>query len=202
MRSHPDLAIIDIELMDKKRQMVDGVQVAKQLQLKSPITQVIFVSSFISHCTDVYDVAHIYFIPKKSIEENFPRAFKKATAAISELDKKVLLVKNRDIITKVRYCDILYIENDARKIKVKTVAGVEETYESIDKLGQTLDERFVHCHKSFIVNMDFVKYMEKKAFHLKTGEVVFISQTKFADTKDKFISYMQSSLKRCDLRLD
>ena len=60
----------------------------------------------------------------------------------------------------------------------------------LDDLEQKIQhEDFLRCHRSFLVNMNHVKWLEKNAFRLHNGEAVPIGSTMTGKVKDQFMSW-------------
>ncbi|MDR1537965.1 MAG: LytTR family DNA-binding domain-containing protein [Clostridiales bacterium] len=185
----PDLILIDIVLGS-----YNGIECMKTILNRHPDIQVVFVSDNIEYCTSVYEVQHIYFLPKPFDEVIFKKAVAKAEKKIEEIRSKLLYIKYKSSVVSAPFTDILFIENFNRKVRVQMKDGCIETYISIDELFRKMDQRFVHCHKSFIVNMDYVRDLTKNKFVLKNGNEVPISQLRLTDTKMKFLGYLGATL--------
>jgi DNA-binding LytR/AlgR family response regulator len=185
----PELLLMDIDLGK-----TNGIELVKQLHMIVPHSQVIFVSGHLEYCTSVYEVDHISFIKKPLEKPHFKRAIDKAIKKLTDAREKSILVRNRDSITHVLYDEVLYVENKGRKVRIQAIDRSLETYMAIEELFTTLDNRFVHCHKSYIVNMDYIKTLNKNRLQLRNGEVVFISQTRMASTKEAYLTYINQTL--------
>ena len=73
--------------------------------------------------------------------------------------------------------DIIYIETFGRSCHIHTPSGEVNTYISIGELLKQLDpEVFLHCHRSYIVNMHYVKEIQKDAFVLSNKAKALISR--------------------------
>ena len=71
------------------------------------------------------------------------------------------------------YRDILYLESRGHRVVIHLVQQCEEViYAKLDELEKNMDDdRFVRCHKSFLVNMDYVREAQKD-FEMEDGTVV------------------------------
>ena len=185
----PELLIMDIDLNG-----VNGIKLVCEIHEKYPGLSVIFVSGYISFCSAVYEADHIYFLPKPINKQDFIKAMAKVHNKIEKLREQQLLVKSRNNIAYIHYEDIIYIENSGRKVRIQTNDSLLEAYMSIEKLSETLDSRFVHCHKSYIVNMDYIKTKYKNMFVLKNGLKIAISQSRLAQTKSAYLTYLGDKL--------
>ena len=185
----PELLIMDIEINGS-----NGIELVGNIHEKYPGIIVIFVSAYIRYCSSVYETDHIYFLLKPVDEQNFNKAIAKVQKKLEEMSKKQLLVKNRNTVAYIPYEDIIYIENSGRKVRIQTVDSLIETYMSIEALSETLDSRFIHCHKSYIVNMDCIKAKNKNMFVLKNGYEISISQSRLSNTKAAYLTYLGDKL--------
>ena len=188
-KHQPELLIMDIDLNE-----ANGIELVCEIHEKHPRLAVIFVSGYIKFCSAVYEAEHIYFLTKPINEQDFENALAKAQKKIEKSRDQRLVIKNRNDITHINYGDIVYIENKGRKVQIQTYDRNIETYMSIESLSDTLDNRFVHCHKSYIVNMDYVKSKHRNIFILNNGTEIVISQSRLAKTKSTYLSYLGEAL--------
>lgn len=87
----------------------------------------------------------------------------------------------------VDYDEILYFESMQKKIYVFTANQRISYYDSLTSLESRLDERFIRCHKSYIVNRDKIKsilFSEMRIFMENEAEIG-ISRTYKNDVKEK-----------------
>lgn len=181
----PDIAFLDIQLED-----ANGIQLSKSLFPKGNSTQVIFVSGYIEYCSSVYETEHIYFLLKPVQEADFQRALEKAILCLETLPEKYLMIQTKTKIQRISFSSIRYIESQARKIVICCRNETVEYYSTLGSLLSQLPRNFVHCHKSFCVNMDFVAQMEPNQFLMDEQDTVPISQAKKTVTRQKFLEYL------------
>ena len=84
-------------------------------------------------------------------------------------DKSSIPVINRSEAVRVYTSDILYIENDGRKIHIYTENGDISTYRKIDEISGLLPPAFYRCHKSLMINLEKVTKM--------AGGVIYFGNT-------------------------
>ncbi|MDR1641342.1 MAG: LytTR family transcriptional regulator DNA-binding domain-containing protein [Clostridiales bacterium] len=187
----PEIMIIDISL--KPLGEGGGVDLAKKVLAVSPATKIIFVGDDPLHCTAAYGVKHEYFMPRALCAKTFPIALGKAIEASQIEGQAAIIVKTRDILARVFYDEILYIENHGRQVLVHVVKGPTMcSYASIENLMEILDDRFLRCSKSYIVNMDRVKSLSRRELTMRNGDQVHISQSHFARAKRVLSSYLEA----------
>ncbi|CAM5199632.1 hypothetical protein UACE39S_05803 [Ureibacillus acetophenoni] len=98
----------------------------------------------------LYDALHrtTHMIDKSMNQSNIPV-------------KRNLTIKNNCYIIFVPLTEIIFIERLNRKSVIHTINKQYETYESLFDLSQQLDKNFCRCHKSHIVNVDYLEIIEQ-----------------------------------------
>ena len=185
----PDIALLDIKLPGD-----NGIQLARALFPEGSRTQVIFVTGYPEYHTEAYETEHIYFLLKPVEEESLRRALLKAQRRLERLGPSALTLSTRSQTVYIPFAEIRYIESLGTKIAIVQVDKRTEYYGTLSSLEEQLPARFVRCHKSFFVNLDYVERMESGQFALKNGDVVPISQLKRASTRQRFLEYLSKKL--------
>jgi len=110
-----------------------------------------------------------------------------------------LLVSMPERKVKIPFSSIVFVESIQRKLHVYLDGG--------DKLcGKTLrmpfekaaipllqDSRFLHAHKSYILNMSLVTELTKRSFIMKNGVEIHIPKYKYSDAKNKYLDYLSAN---------
>ncbi|MDO4487330.1 MAG: LytTR family DNA-binding domain-containing protein [Bacillota bacterium] len=105
-----------------------------------------------------------------------------------------LIVRKKNGIYALPVNKILYLEKDLRKICIHTqIESVEriEVYSSFDDIMLYLDDRFLFCHRSFIINMDKIVLMADQQVFLEGNEHIFLGRDSFARGKKVFAEYLE-----------
>ena len=175
----PDIAVMDIRLGDDS-----GIETVKKL-FQGRGTQVIYITSYVEYCTDVYETEHVYFLKKPVDGAALELALQKAEKKLSETQKKLCFSRRSGTVC-FRPEEILFFESSYRKLYVHTDTVTEELYAAIDDVMKEAGGRFIQCHKSFLVNLDRVSSMEHKFFVMDNGEHVPISRGRAEETRKNF----------------
>lgn len=87
------------------------------------------------------------------------------------------------------YDDIVFIESRNNVCEIHTVfGGCYKIARTIKALSETLGEPFLHCHRSYLVNMDHIRSATTD-FEMCTGDRVLITQRCLRDVKDRVMDY-------------
>lgn len=91
---------------------------------------------------------------------------------------------------KLNLNELIYAEAMGHYIKLKTKDNVFEIKQSFSNLLNELkDNRFVQCHRSYIVNCSFIEAIKKEEILLTTKENLPISRSCYNNVNQVFIQY-------------
>ena len=187
-----DIAFIDVELGSE-----NGVALARRLSENCPAMKVVFITAFVVEYAEriFLGITPYGFVGK-------PLAESKIHYYLTRLDKEMqranchLSVQTSGLAAKVLAGDIIFAESEKRVVHIHCVGGTITVYERLDDIEKRLDDRFVRCHQSFLVNMDFISRLDGGTFILKdkTFAPVRISHNRLGETRRKYFGYVGRDL--------
>jgi len=180
-----DVLLTEIELRECNAISI----IAQYLKDSSPL-QVIYMTSKIEYCTEVYDTRHCGFLLKPVKTEHLLRNVQRALHALEVQKASGIVVQQGGGFHILSPHSLLYAESHGRVLKIVTDREIIETYDKIDHFFFQLDKRFLQCHKSCLVNMDRVKRYCGDSFLMCNGDIVPISQSRRKNVRQQFLDYM------------
>jgi DNA-binding LytR/AlgR family response regulator len=102
---------------------------------------------------------------------------------------------NRSETSKIYIENIMLIEQERRKIIILTEDNKYSWYGKIGELSEYLDNRFLKCHSSYIINMDKVIRMREQTIFFENGYTIMVGRDKFVFAKQLFARYIQTKNK-------
>ena len=99
-----------------------------------------------------------------------------------------LVTRQRSL--KVCTDDVVYIQRENRKIKIKTECEIYVYYEKMENVRNALDERFYACLDSLIINLDKVQRMEEQMVYFSNGDTLQLARNCFIRTKQVYAGYL------------
>jgi DNA-binding LytR/AlgR family response regulator len=166
-----------------------GIPVALVAKNRFPQTQIIFFSANPKLAELIYVEMQPYaFINKPFNAEIVYHHIDTIAQKLSGEIKTLELFSNRQTY-KIDLKRITYIESDRNKITVHLVRDSLTAISTLREIEKSLDENFIKCHKSFIVNLAYIIGVEKGDFLLATGERVPISRANLTKSKFDFMMY-------------
>ncbi len=168
MENEISLFIIDIQLEDYK-----GTYLARQLRglPEYKYTPIIFETGLAGEELAAYREVKCYsFLVKPFGEEEFIEAFRDALGLAEQIGREGqrIQIEQKQFILEYAVGDIVYIEAFGKKLVIHTdnrLSGRKEDtvagYTLAGMLALLEDGPFVQCHKSYIVNRDYVDWIDK-----------------------------------------
>lgn len=151
---------------------INGIQLAEKIREHDPRGFIVFITTHaeMSYLTFIYKVEAMDYIIKDNyadikqrIKDCIQNAHDRYKSKSSEL-QKVFSIKVNDKIINIDYNDILFFETSStiHKIILHSINRQVEFYGKMKEIEKNLDDRFIRCHTSFIINRDKVKEIDKK----------------------------------------
>lgn len=189
---HPDEPAI--VMLDVKLKNNNGVNVAKNLQRANPDTQIIFMSGYDDYYLDVYEVEHIYFLKKPVKRQRLKQALSRAIQRLEQIKEANFHMPGRIGTEQIPLSIILYFEKEKRKIHIHSTEKRYSFYGRFEEIEEQLDERFLRCHNSYIVNIAKAQKLSDKKFFFENGRAIPISKSYYGQARNKFLDYLSNSL--------
>lgn len=186
----PQIALLDIHLGDSPE---NGITLAQELFPINSGVSVIFITGYSDYLPDVYEANHIYCLRKPVNLVYLKRAVQKALDTIPPA-VTVFPIQTNKAIQIVDMRDVLSIESFYRKLHLRMWNETVECYGSISSLPEFVLKHMIQCHKSFLVNPDYIRTMDHQKFLLKDGTSVPISRSRFVESRQAFLAYCVNHL--------
>lgn len=181
-----------IYFLDIQLDEISGIDVAKKIRNSHKNAIIIFITGYKDYVFEAFDVNAFHYIMKPIDESKFKKILYSAVDVLEKKDK-FILAKTFSSSAKIYLKDIIYIESQQRKIKVHTTYDIIEYYYKLADLEDKLvKENFFRCHKSYIVNLQYVQSFDNTSITLKNQEKIFVSKYKLSDFSKAFMYYLKN----------
>lgn len=192
-----DVILLDISLtQDSDTDRLNGMDVAKKIREKSDAI-IIFVTALKEYVFEGYDVGAFHYLLKPVEEPKFMEVMDKAIGQIRrKRNTEPLIIKIDGNYIKIPVNNIIYAENEARKIVLHTRNMQEKTYryyEKMEVLERKLGDNFFRSHRGFLVNLQEIARYDNSNIELKNGEKVFLSKQKYNDFVTAYMNYLRKA---------
>ncbi len=148
-----DLIFLDIQMRE-----MNGMEAARILRQKNRHSVLIFVTVLKDYVFDAFEVQACDYLVKPLDSGHFKRTMDRAMKSLEQKEDKNIVVRRGTSCEVIRLSQILYCEVQGRKVYVHQTDGtVVDYYERMGDLERRVDGRFFRCHRSYLVNLDFVR---------------------------------------------
>ena len=187
----------DITFMDVDMRQLSGMELAGMVNL---YTTVVFTTGFPEYALQAFEKEAFDYLLKPINYERFlkciQRAKRKMHRAVSitgGLKEDFFNIKSeiKGRMVKIRFDEVIYIEGAVNYIQIHTTGSKHMTYLTMKDIEQALPKTFfARIHRSFIVNMNFVRVIERNQLKLQTGEYLTMGDY----YKERFLVIMDQHL--------
>ena len=184
-----DIAFINTEL-----DQGSGIRTADEVSRINPKLQIIFISPDLHSISPVYDVKHTYYLYIPELENYIGAAIKKAVRTLEMFSKRILTVSwNRETFH-IFENKIIYMERTLRVTTIHTEGGQFLTSAKLSDLLGELGDSFILCHRSFIVNLEYVTTFQSAQLFLSNGKAVPVSRPHVKELQTKIEKFLSRSV--------
>jgi DNA-binding LytR/AlgR family response regulator len=185
-----DLLFLDIEMAG-----LDGISTAKKIREYDSKEMIVFLTSHTEFAMEGYEVNAIRFLRKPLQESKLLETLLEANSRIQQRKKLILHTNSEDLA--IELDNIIYIESMKNDIFFYVLAGngkegrVEEikVRKRIMELADELSKKqFYRCHRSYIINLDYVISYKKDQVKMKMDKIIPVSRGRDKELRDKIIN--------------
>lgn len=166
--------------MDIYLENEDGMQVIRNLRKQDKDCPVVFFTRSTDHALEAYDVNAVHYLTKPLVYNKLVQALERCQK-LHEKQARFILLHTEKTIRKVLLNEIIFVEvfNNTSVIHLgdETVSSripLKNLEEEICRAGGCSD--FLRCHRSYLVNMNWVMAMQSNFFLMDTGTLIPISK--------------------------
>lgn len=177
-----DLLLLDIEM-----KALGGMELARKLRSKGDMLPIIFITGYDDYISEGYDVEALHYLMKPVDEQRLFGVLDKYISRHSSNSEEILAETDEQTLH-ISADNIIYIEAFGRKTELHLSDG--RIVKCNMSIGSFQNSRvFVSCHRSYLVNLRYVRSIGKTALCLDSGEEIPISRRLYSDVNHKFIEY-------------
>lgn len=180
-----DILLLDIQMKGKT-----GMQLAKTLRENGNRVSIIFVTGSEDYLLEGYSVQPVNYLLKPVSED----ALKKALETDLQLSRKAnyIFLKMGGKSVSLLADKIMYIESFNHSVTVFFPDGSVSYPLSLAAVQGELssDPRFYRCHKSFIVNMDYVREISRSGVLIGNGVQIPVGRSFLSAFQLAFVKYL------------
>ena len=182
-------AAFSILLLDVMMDGMDGMSLAAALRAQGSKTPIIFISSNREMALRGYEVAAARYLAKPLDRQKLREALLYCCETLGANEE--LLLPAIDGHRRIQSASIMYAETYGRGIRIALQDGHFESRLKISELAAMLPSgQYVFCHRTILVNLDFVTSIRYCELELKNGARLPISKYRSADVRAQLLRHL------------
>lgn len=182
----------DMVFLDVNMKEMDGVETAQIIRMLSDNVYIIFITAYITYATAGYKVNAIRYLLKN--DKNLEISLKECIDTIIDkmhYTEEWIEFEFQNGKRKLPTDRILYVESQLHKLMFFILEnGIKEyyMYDKMDKIERILNNKgFYRIHQSFLVNMKYVKMIERYKAVLIEGSEISISKKYYKSAEREYL---------------
>lgn len=154
--------------------------------------QIVIMTAFPIEAYNISDIQCCYYLIKpKLTEDQLQKAIKKAFNNLTKSQQNIKLFTYGNINYPIETNNILYIESFNNNVVINMINGKKITiYSTLKEISNELEYNFLHCHKSYIINMNHISNYQPYKFCLSNNTEIPIPRKKYADIVNQYKNYI------------
>ena len=178
----------DVVFLDVYMDGILGIDTAHKLRENNFEGDIVFLTSTSEFAVESYDVDAAGYLMK-------PHSKAKLSAVMDKIlynyHTKTYPVRIRSNIINIPVNEILFAESCNTKCVIHRKGNKKYTvYKKLNEIESELsDRRFLRCHQSYLVNMDYIEKADKD-FTLTSGDIIGIRQRDLKSIRRSYLDYI------------
>ena len=179
-----------ILLLDVMMDGMDGMALAAALRAHGQKTPIIFISSNREMALRGYEVSAARYLAKPLDRQKLREALLYCCGTLGTGGE--LLLPDADGHRRIQTDSIMYAETYGRGIRIALENGQFESRMKISELAAMLPSgQYVFCHRTILVNLDFVTSIRYCELELKNGVRLPISKYRISDLRAQLLRHLE-----------
>ena len=188
-------ALFDIYFLDIQMEKMNGIEAAKKLRERNEESIIVFFTGAKEYVFDAFDVAALQYLVKPvddaKLQETLVRAKKEIEKRQGRKDRQIFIKAGHKNMA-LNLCDILYFENQRRKIAAHTLRGEISFYGVRADMERETGADFCRCHRGYLVNLFHVTEYDRETITLSNGERIYLSKDRYHDFVKQYMRYLRN----------
>ena len=182
----------DVIFLDIQMEEPDGMETARLLRRQGDHSLLIFVTVLMELVFDAFQVEAYDYLTKPLDTARFARTMDRVLRTLEQRTAASIVIRQGSGCEVVPLSDVVYCEVLGRKVYLHKADGtVTGYYDRLEQLERRVDRRFFRCHRSYLVNLDYVRGCQTGQVLLSQGERIPVSRLRERDLTGALLLYMK-----------
>ncbi len=191
-KNHPfDIIFLDILMED-----IDGIETGKLIREMDDNVEIVYCTSSKEFAIAAYDVHAMGYLLKPYETLRIQAVFDYYLRKHPQNNYNFIEVKSKRKALTIPYKDIIHMESDNKVVYIYTIThDPVKVYSKLDSFENELsDNRFLRCHQSYLVNMQYVTGIVDSDFIMANKQMIPIRKSGRKLIIKKYQDYLKTSM--------
>lgn len=183
---------IDILFLDIQMKQLDGIETAKRMRNKSYKGFLIFITILKEMVFQSFEVQPFDYLLKPIEYDSLKNTMERLMLSLKNSDKEKLLIQRGNESSIISFDEIIFCEIIDRKVYLHLKSSdVIDYYDKIENLETKLDNRFFRCHRSYLINMQYLISYKNGTAYMAENHQIPVSRLRSKEFSNVILQYMK-----------
>lgn len=183
----------DVVFLDIYMDGMNGLKTAETLRRMDPGFLLVFITTSTDHALDSFSLRTNDYVVKPIKREDIERAFSRCRDVFLKNGRFIEVPSERNK-RKIPLHKIMFMEVYGKEVLVHTPKETVKTFVPLDELEKMITGAFLRCHRSYIVNLNYVAAIGPDDFQMLGGSLVPLRQRGRAELRDAYADFVSDRL--------
>ncbi len=190
-KTHYDVVFLDIYMGTP-----NGIETARKIRNLDKHCVIVFMTSSMEHWADAFSVRAFDYLIKPVKPEQLECLLDEIKSNLPDINPYINLTIGKHL-QPVLFKEICYVQSDSQYciIHGKTNYRCRMPFRNIEN-SLCEDERFLSINRGILINMDYVKLMEKQICEMQDGTILPLNTRKEASLRQTYNTYCMNRKSR------
>lgn len=180
----------DIIILDVEMPCINGLETAEKIRESDKTVILSFLTNYSEFAIQGYEVNAFRYILKTQPDYLYMQQLQSIFDEYKQTHK-AYVYSNQNMSFRYKLIDILYFEIFNRQILLHTTERNVEYYGNLSDIYEELKEfNFIKPGKSYVVNLEHIKNIDKNFLIMSNGDKILIGRTYKKDVVTRYLNFM------------
>ncbi len=184
---------IDILFLDIQMRGIGGMETARKMREHGFRGFLVFITVLREMVFQSFEVQAYDYLVKPIEVRDFEKTMERLVVSMQDASKANLLVQKGRESRIISLEDIVFCEIIDRKIYLHLSSSeVIDYYDRIENLETKLDSRFFRCHRSYLINLRYLKSYKQGVAYMQGNKEIPVSRLRSKEFSSVILQYMKN----------
>lgn len=182
----------DIYIVGISSHSAGGIELARIIRLRQPDVPLIFIAGTKNFAYEAYELHALRYIPRPVQRDELVSALELADLLCRTLPANTVSVRMTGETRNINSDDVVFVENNVRSMRYvlrdgSSLTGTRRNVSFEEYFAPLLQSgRFVQTHKSFIINLRYIRAVKSTSVVMTNGVQVPISRRHVSEVQEAY----------------